>query len=314
MLLQVDYEADSVFSNKIDPKSSGGFIDGNFTSGKLKEIQTNAKCYILKFNLNSTLLAVGLSDGQGVELYETNQFRLIYTIERSDTVSALDWVEADAPGKSKLDDDSVKSNESEDQLLAVGSFDGFVKVYSISLVSKDVVTLVDSFHFQSGVYSIAFLKDNATNYAPSPRTIAVGERNGRVSIVTLAENNGLSYNNAVRIRVLDARAESAILSLAFGFVDEGIIMVYGTKDGEVRASFLALDFEQGWIVSHVLFELQRTGAIRALRFNHDSTTLIVGGYDKTVLIIDTKLWKIVRELYMDGTVSGREAPPIIILE
>jgi len=310
---EIDFEADSVFSNNIDPQTAGGFVKGNFTSGKLKEIETTAACFGIKFNLDSSLLAVALKDGHGVELYETQQFRLIHTIERSCTVSAMDWVEQPGTPNTKWNDgeEEIELKEPKTQLLAVGGFDGFVKVFSISMQRKDLVLLVDSFHVQSEICSLAFLKDSATQYAPNPRAIAVGEKNGRVSIVTLSEFTGSSHN-AIRLRVID-QADSAILSLSFGFSDTtkqegGIIMVYGTKYGILRASMLYIEMDD-WVVSHQLFQLERTGAIRALRFNHDSSLLIVGGYDKTVLIIDAALWKVVRELYMDGTVQTVEFDP-----
>jgi hypothetical protein len=305
---EIDFEGDSVFSNNIDPQNAGGFVKGDFTSGKLKEIETSAECFTIMFNLDCSLLAVALKNGHGVELYETQQFRLIYTIERSCTVSAIDWVEdaEDIEGDGEVEQKGLRA-----QLLAVGGFDGFVKVYSISTQRKDLVHLVDSVRVQSEVCSIAFLKDSATKYAPNPRAIAIGEKNGRVSIVTVSKDVDMSHK-AMRIKVID-QADSAILSLSFGFSAKtrqggGITMVYGTKLGKLRVSMLCLDADD-WILSHYLFELERTGAIRALRFNHDSSLLIVGGYDKTVLIIDADLWKIVRELYMDGTVQTIEFDP-----
>ena len=303
---EIDFEEDSVLSNNIDPQSAAGFVNGDFTSGKLKEIETSAACFTIKFNLDSSLLAVALKDGHGVELYETQQFRLIYTIERSCTVSAMDWVEDDEGSEREMKQKFPKA-----QLLAIGGFDGFVKVYSISMESKDLVHLVDSFYVQSEICSLSFLKDNATQYAPTPRAIAIGEKNGRVSIVTISQHAGVP-NNAMRIKVID-QADSAVLSLSFGFSaktrrEGGITMVYGTKFGKLSASMLYLEMDD-WTLSHHLFQLERTGAIRALRFNHDSSLLIVGGYDKTVLIIDADLWKIVRELYMDGTVQSIEFDP-----
>jgi hypothetical protein len=307
-VFEIDYEAGSVFSNNIDPHHAGGFIDGNFSSGKLKEIETSGRCFTIKFNLDSTILAVALSDGYGVELYETQQFRLIYTIERSATVSALDWVDEDGAENLKVSEelDYTDQNEARPQLLAVGGFDGVAKVYSICFGREDLVLLQHTIHLQSAIYSLAFLKDSGTQYAPSPRTIVMGEKTGKLSIVNLAETMD-SAKNISNIRLLDME-DSAILSISFGFIQNGIIMVFGTKDGKLRACSLLRDGSD-WYISNPLFELERTGAIRALRFNHDSSLLIVGGYDKTVLIIDTQIWKIVRELYVEGTVQDIQYDP-----
>lgn len=310
-MTQVDYEAESVLSSKIREKS-GGFINGNFSSGKLKEIYLNSKAFVIKFNIDSTILAVGTSDGGGVELYETSQFHLIHTIERTSTVSALDWVEYDEEIDAKeLGKDEDNKNS---QLLAVGSFDGFVKIYCINSATDDV-TLVDSFQVESAVCSMSFVKDSATNYAPRPLSIATGDRNGNVAIVNLGEYVDMS-KNAERIRILDA-FESPVLSMTFGFFESNenelspfhdgisIIMVCGLRNGQVKASIIR-QISEKWHIVQVLLDLERQGAIRTLRFNHDGTTLIVGGYDKTVLFINTILWEIVRELEVDGTVRACE--------
>lgn len=197
----------------------------------------------------------------------------------------------------------MKSHEAERaQLLAVGGFDGVVSIYSIVQGSstKQLVTLLYDVRVKTDVLSMTFLRDTATNYVPFPLALTVGEKNGNVSMfLTDGETN--QFKSASKISKIDMHA-SAVLAVAFGFIEDGIIMATGTKDGVVRVSSIIL--HQGeWKLSHLLFEYLRTGAIRALRFNHDSTSLIVGGYDKTVLIVDTYLWKIVREIFVDGTVS-----------
>ena len=247
--------------------------------------------------MDSTVLAIGLNNGGGVLLYETKTFSLLATIERDDTVSALDWV--DNPFN---DDDDEREGS---QLLAVGGFDGVVSIYSVlaptSATQKIYTTLYD-IRVKSGVLSMAFIKDNATNYAPYPLALTIGEKNGTVSIF-LTDGEVNQFKSASRLIKISIHS-SAVLAIAFGFVEEGIIMAIGTRDGLVTVSTIILH-QKEWKLSHLLFEYLRTGAIRSLRFNHDSTSLIVGGYDKTVLIVDTFLWKIVREIYVDGTVSKR---------
>lgn len=304
--IELDYEG-SIRSNNVDPEQSKGFVNGSFSSGKLKEIETSAECFSIKFNLDSSILAVALKDGHGVELYETHSFKLIYTIERSCTVSALDWIE-----EPDFNDEYDKGSKKErPQLLAVGGLDGMVKIYSISLERRDFIYLLDTFHVQTEICSMAFLKDSATNFTPNPTAIAIGEKSGKISIVTLSGYSSMSKRSTMP-KVIE-QSESAVLSITFGFTalsreKNGIIMVYGTKYGKLRVSLLLIH-EGGWIMSHPLFDLDRTGAIRALRFNHDSSLLIVGGYDKTVMIIDADMWRVVRELYMDGTVQTIEFDP-----
>ncbi len=279
---------------------SENFINGDFFNGKIRDIVTPQYCYNIKFNLDSTILAIGINNGGGVLLYETNNFTLVATIERDDSVSALDWV--DNPFHD-LDEASLQSlDNSRSQLLAVGGFDGVVSIYSVLLSSSSkiaVATLYDV-RVKSEVLSMTFLKDTATNYAPFPLALAIGEKNGTVSVfMTDGETNQFKSTSKMS-KIIEH--DSEVLALAFGFVEDGIIFASGTKRGQVRIHSLILHEGQWKISSNLLPGFQRTGAIRALRFNHDSTNLIVGGYDKTVLIIDTYLWKVVREIFVDGTV------------
>ena len=175
-------------------------------------------------------------------------------------------------------------------------------MYSIVLGSstQELVTMMYDVRVKSDVLSMAFVKDNATHYAPFPLALAIGEKNGTVSLfLTDGEKNQFKSTNKMRKLFTQ---QSAVLTLAFGFVEDGIMIASGTKDGVI--SVYAIVFhEEEWKLSHLLCEHTRTGAIRALRFNHDSTSLIVGGYDNTLLIIDTHLWKTVEEVPVDGTVS-----------
>lgn len=287
-------------TNQIISGKSEYFVNGDFHNGKIRDIETQYGCYNIKFNLDSTILAIGLDNDGGVLLYETKTFSLLATIEREDSVSALDWV--DNPFHDG-DDNSVNSNDNHlSQLLAVGGFDGVVSIYSIRQGSsaKNTVKSLYDVRVKTDVLSMGFLKDQATNYAPFPLALAIGEKNGTVSIF-LTDGISNQFKSTSKMRIITTH-ESEVLAIAFGFVEDGIIMATGTKDGLVRVNALILH-DKEWKISNLLFEHWRTGAIRALRFNHDSTSLIVGGYDKTVLMVDTYLWDIVREIFVDGTVS-----------
>lgn len=225
---------------------------------------------------------------------------MLTTIERSDSVSALDWV--DSP-LNEGDNGSVKTEDVEkSQLLAVGGFDGVVSIYSIAqgTFTKKLVTLLYDLRVKTEVTSMAFLRDSATNYVPYPLALFVGENNGTVSNF-LIDGEAYHLKSPNKMNKIVSH-DSAVLATAFGFLGDSIILATGTKQGLLRVN--SIIFHEGeWKLSHLLFEYLRTGSIRALRFNHDSTSLIVGGYDKTVLIVDTYMWKTVGELYVDGTVS-----------
>lgn len=295
-VFEVDYDGSSVFSNRVEEKCEG-FVDGNFSQGKIKDIKTRSDVFHVKFNLDSSILAVGLVDG--VELYETSQFRLLHTIDGLDTVSAIDWTEG-------INKDHSKTGVKE-QLLAVGCFDGAVKIYNVSMApSRDVVVLMGSFRVSSDVCSMSFVQDCGTYFAPGPLAIVVGERSGNLSLVNISFDNHM--NDADRINLL-ITADSAILSVTFGFSEkDGVMLVYGTKSGRVVACAMSNKGNQ-WMLAHTISQIQRAGSIRALRFNHDSSNLVVGGYDKSVLIIDTSRWEILREIPIDGTVQTIEFDP-----
>lgn len=247
------------------------------------------------------MLAVGLNDGNGVVLYETKGFTILEVIDRDDTVSALDWVDDPFDTLNNKKDDQ-SSTEKLSQLLAVGGFDGVVSIYSITpfSMSNDYVAPLYDVKVRSPVSTLSFLKDAATSYAPFPLALAIGEEDGTVKMF-VTDGNQDQFKSFTRMTKIDMH-DSTVLSITFGFIEDGIIMACGTKDGLIRANLLQLEKNE-WKQSNLLFELQRTGAIRALRFNHDSTTLVIGGYDKKVLFVDTQLFKIVRELDADGTVS-----------
>jgi len=306
-VVEVDYEGgdSTVASNQVVSGKSEFFIDGNFHYGKVRDIETQHFCYNIKFNLDSTILAIGMNNTGGVLLYETKTFSLLHTIERDDTVSALDWADNPFPDN---DEEGTTHDDERSQLLAVGGFDGVVTIYSVVKGSrtKDLVTAIYDVRVKTDVMSMAFVKDNATNYAPHPLALVIGEMDGTVSLL-LTDGELNQFASKSKMTKIDEH-QNEVLAVAFGFVEDGIIMATGTKYGLVRVSALVLHNGE-WKVSDLLFEYLRTGAIRALRFNHDSTSLIVGGYDKTVLLVDTYLWKVVHEIHVDGTVNTIEFDP-----
>ena len=125
--------------------------------------------------------------------------------------------------------------------------------------------------------------------------------NGTVSVF---EMNGFQDELKLKaaVRKIDNH-RSAVLSLTFGFEENSMVLVCGTKDGLIRANTFTFDETKNhYYLSSKLFQFQRTGAVRYVRFNHDSGILIAGGYDKNIAVIDTGLWQVVREIYVDGTV------------
>eukprot|EP00957_Ditylum_brightwellii_P195310 14880079-Ditylum_brightwellii.AAC.1 len=58
----------------IPPALRSGYVDGIFATGKVRDIFPSSACYIIKFSPDTSLLAVGLTQGKGLALYETEHF------------------------------------------------------------------------------------------------------------------------------------------------------------------------------------------------------------------------------------------------
>lgn len=52
-----------------------------------------------------------------------------------------------------------------------------------------------------------------------------------------------------------------------------------------------------------VWEGNRNGPVRCIVFSHDGSHLSFGGYDKTVVVVETEFWGRTRQLQMNGTVS-----------
>ena len=55
----------------------------------------------------------------------------------------------------------------------------------------------------------------------------------------------------------------------------------------------------------IVWNTQRNGAVRSVVLSKNGQQLVFGGYDKMVVLVDTNLWAITRELSLPGTVSDR---------
>jgi len=49
--------------------------------------------------------------------------------------------------------------------------------------------------------------------------------------------------------------------------------------------------------------MQRNGTVRSVVFSEDGTQMALGGYDKSLISLNVELWKVNRELKLQGTVS-----------
>uniref|UniRef100_A0A7S4HP16 Ion transport domain-containing protein n=2 Tax=Odontella aurita TaxID=265563 RepID=A0A7S4HP16_9STRA len=282
-----------------DPPLSG-YVNGIFLEGKTREIIPPTDCFAMKFNPDSSLLAVGLRNGEGVVIYETKYFSVLRILEQEDTVSAMDWIPFPSLGKTR------SGARPGSCMLAVGGFDGVVIVYAMNseLIELEGISTVQKVRMDSEIRALKFTKPKVVDSGElSHVQLAIGEKNGKLSFLSAGENTS---NNEATVQSID-RMKSSILAIEFSL--DMKLMAFGTKDGQIRANMLNEE-KARFTVGHRFCEIQRNGAVHCLAFSADSLQLYAGGYDKSVAVIDTHVWDIMREMEVEGTVQALEYDPL----
>ena len=280
---------------------TSGYVDGNFINGKVRDIIPLHSCTVVKFTFDSKYLALGLENGRGVSIYETKSFSIIHTIPLKDTVSSIDWMNV-------AERQSFPKTE---HLLAIGTYDGNITVHSVpsSLTMNKSIGLCCEIYVRSEVRCIKFLPCVDDLDKPKYNHLLVGETNGTVTCFSFLNpfeellRNGENCSDVAKITTsFLCKHDSAVLSLDICRKNGLILMASGTKEGKMSVHSLEINVEKLILIDH-LVDIHRHGPIYSLRFLWDNSFLFVGGYDKTVAMIDTNLWKSTRYLDVDGTVS-----------
>lgn len=278
---------------------TSGYVDGNFINGKVRDIIPLHSCIVVKFSFDSKYLAFGLENGRGVSIYEAKSFSLLHTIPLKDTVSSIDWINV-------AERQSFPKTE---HLLAIGTYDGNITVHSVpSSLAKKSIDLCYETYVRSEVRCIKFLPCVDDLDKPKYNHLLVGETNGTVTSFSFLNpfeevllNEEKFAHSAKMTTSFLYKHDSAILSMEVCRKNNSILMASGTKDGKMSVHSLEINTEKLVLNDH-LVDIHRHGAIYSLRFLWDNSFLFVGGYDKTVAMIDTNLWKSTRYLDVDGTV------------
>lgn len=274
-----------------------GFCDGDFGSGKVKNIRLPTGCWVMAYSEQATVLAAGLDER--LDFFETQNYSVIYSLPRSDRVSAIRWLRASVLSKTASSvKDFVYNRQNEDgEIMAVAGLDGHVSVYSVSipLLELQGVQLEHEFQVHSQVRCMA-LED----FGGGSLLLAVGDKLGKVTLSTLRreEEGRIAETHRTMLDLgkdpvlgLDIRAERSIL-------------IATTKSGKVVVYGLNCIGSRGVEFGEVIWTTQRNGPVRAAIFSKDGKQLVFGGYDKSVVLVDTELWAIVRVLSLEGTVSN----------
>jgi WD40 repeat protein len=258
-----------------------GFVNGDFMSGILRQVDVQDKCFTTAYQSSSCdeegLLAVGTT--KGVALYETVNYTRIQLLERGAMVSSLEWIQF-------LDN-------RRNWLLVVADVKGCVTIYHIDTetVESPGPTLLTEWTVHAEVRAVSAV------WIGFILVVGVGDKKGKV---TLTEFDPLFPANAHRSVILQEH-DSAVLGMALTDKFQAVT----TEAGMVVVHEIRLLQSQGNVNAQErqVFVQQRSGPVRAATFSPDSQYLAVGGYDKRVVLIDTEQWAVARELHLQGTVS-----------
>ena len=238
----------------------------------------------MQYCSTEALLAVGLLEGHGVALYETSTYSLVCTLERHyDCVSCLQWW----------------SMENSLLLLAVATLDGIVILYQVEMqvLETQGATVVHEFRVSGQVRAMT-LDSRMMGGDDSTLLWTVGDKSGTVTMCTLEIRN----NQLVPCQKnVEYSYDAGILGLAMNV--SATVLAVCTKSGQVLVRRVIQNKNSNEVsLGEEVFSTQRLGPVRSAVFTKDERRLVFGGYDKTIVVVDTRLWAITRELKVQGTV------------
>lgn len=353
-----------------------GFVDGNFSSGEILNLQLQDKSFCMAYSSSSccrgddqvmetaVLLVVGTASS--LDFYDAsssnnNKYALIHSLPCSSMISCVTWVSRSRPTLSSGGHDS-NTHCNMQLLLATADLAGRIALYGIDLeiLESQGPTLLykggregeranhQGHNNNNSDLQIRSLDAGYCHYAGLDLLlIAAGDKSGTVTISSFQAAPSSQQQPPVHINTIELRAPSylqqqkqqgtaygdnydvskkqpGILGLAFE-LEQGL-MATSTSGGLVQVHSLA----------HIIFvsnkntneQQHRTsatttasvgdsslllwsrqnkgGAVRCVAFSSAKSNinnlLAYGGYDKTVVLVDTRQWEVSRELLLQGTV------------
>lgn len=299
--------------------SWNGFVGGDFASGKIRHIQTDGSCWALAYSKRADMLAVGLPDGR-VDILETSHYTTLCRIEpggggRGDgsggssggvryrgKISAIEW----CPHAQTLGGTVQDGGE----LVAIADLEGNVSLYRIDITRVEFEGLQLLYEFEVGaqVRCMAlkrFLVPNDKEIK-NVLVLTVGDTNGRITICTLDCQVDITAS-MVTMEVLNDKI------LGLDVHPEKMILVYGTKDGWVVVRNLEWQYINHWQVvcsDNIVWKTARNGQVRAVKMTDDGSYALFGGYDKRLCVYDSKLFAVIQEMPLDGTINTIALDPL----
>ncbi len=293
--------------------SLGRFVDGDFASGIVKNISLPTGCWTMAFSTRAEILATGLRNR--VEFLEARNFTLLYSLPQKDKVSAIHWCPGSAFSPTACTQKSCKnimphhSRLEDGELVAVAGLDGHVGVYHLdaSLLELKGTQIIHEFEVGGQVRCMAF-----KSMRQGGALLAVGDKQGKITLVTLYRDNSVGHILATVPIVVDFEGD-AVLCLDCHLGDNPILAA-GTKSGKVVIHELLLSTAKIGISYMVcgkeIWRTERNGNVRAVVISDDGIYLSFGGYDKTLIRVNVRLLAIVRELTLEGTINTIAFDPL----
>jgi WD40 repeat protein len=297
-----------------------GFVDGNFQQGKVHDLIINRSCWNFAYSPNQMVLVVGA--GNLLQFYDTTSYLLFGQVEREGFVSSIVWWMGESEKTSNVSTSSPSLG-----YLAVGGLDGVVTLYCMDMDLLEMQAPIEVHEYRSqGQVRAMSLSCISTSHDDKILLWAVGDQEGQLTFSTYDVQQVELLQAPTRVE----QYESAILGLSISpAVGTEPWCAIATKGGCLTVHAIQRQQQQGpgneasnskrflfaspsswslnsavhWGVGPALYQLEQRGPIRSVAFSMDGRLLACGGYDKTVVIVDTILWAAVYELRLEGTVG-----------
>ena len=298
-------------------KFTGGFIDGDFNSGKIHDIQLPQHCHVMAYH--EPWLVVGLNQGIAFYYYSqetTSSCNSLYTPQHvctcpfSAMVSAIVWIAEDEEESSTSSSTSLPSH-----LLAAAGLDGSVCLYEIDMDILEAQGPVMLYQFQVGQHHPQVRALATTWYGKLHPTLvmAVGDKSGALTLASFqyrssssSSSSSSSINATMLLQQIGIEVAKTFPAGILGMALQDGLLACSTKDGQVVVHQLTRNYTGMVQLQSVVWSCQRDGPVRCVTMtnsNNKKNMLAFGGYDKTLVLVDTQQWAISREIPLQGTIN-----------
>eukprot|EP00977_Amphora_coffeiformis_P009224 scaffold2102_cov161-Amphora_coffeaeformis.AAC.8 len=288
------------------------YLDASFHSGLVASLPVDEGCFAVAASCALCgLLAVGTRGA--IQLYSSGRSSHVWvaTIDLPTTrmashnkpgmVSALAWLDEKTGGR---------------YTLMATTLQGHVSVYTIDPELLEVEgggiqhLPGGSWKLDSEVRSVAMTNNTRQGMV----TAAVGDASGRLHMLYWpvgGANPSAGTASSVTHEMLSLTS-SAILNLTWN--EDGTHLAVSTQSGDVDVYRIVVphggiatrrtisNWDMTTTSTKLVWSTQRAGSVRALSWH--GPNLVLGGYDKSCVLVDTHIWGIAREILLDGTINS----------